>query len=102
MTFFLTKGRRWIEIIEARFVGKEKEEFVLFSQTINEEVKEGGVMKKRKLLMLVLIAGLTITLTFSSAIAEEFSVLGRTLQLFGFATQGIRYGFKDAYDTEKG
>ena len=59
-------------------------------------------MKKRKLLMFVLMAGLIIALTFSSAIAEELSVLGRPLQLFGFATQEVSYGFKDAYDTEKG
>jgi hypothetical protein len=44
-------------------------------------------MNKRKLLISVLAASLTI-LTFSSAIAEEFSVFGRPLQLFGYATQG--------------
>ena len=71
-------------------LGKEKEEFILFSQTIDEEMKEGGVMKKRKLLIFVLMAGLIITLTFSSAIAEEFSVLGRPLKLFGYATQEVQ------------
>ena len=59
-------------------------------------------MKKKRFLILVLIAALTIAMTFSSVTAEEFSVLGRPLQLFGYATQGISYGFKDAYDTEKG
>jgi hypothetical protein len=83
-------------------VGKGKEEFVLFSQTIDEEVKEGGVMKKRKLLMFVLMTGLIIALTFSSAVAEEFSVLGRPLKLFGFADQQVSFGLKNSYDTEKG
>jgi len=41
-------------------------------------------------------------LTFSSVIAEEFNVLGRSLKLFGYATQEVSYGFKDDYDTEKG
>jgi hypothetical protein len=31
-------------------VGKEKEEFVLFSQTIDEEVKEGGGYEKEKVI----------------------------------------------------
>ena len=57
-------------------------------------------MKKRKLLTLVLMVGLIIALTFSSAFAEEFSVLGRSLKLFGFATQEFSYGFRDKYDTE--
>jgi len=57
-------------------------------------------MKKRKLLTLVLMAGLIIALTFSSAVAEEFMVLGRSLKLFGFATQEFSYGFRDKYDTE--
>jgi len=57
-------------------------------------------MKKRELLMFVLMAGLIIALTCSSAVAEEFSVLGRPLKLFGFATQGFSYGFRDKYDTE--
>lgn len=57
-------------------------------------------MKKRKLLTLVLMAGLIIALTFSSAVAEEVSVLGRPLKLFGYATQEMSFGFKDSYDTE--
>jgi hypothetical protein len=57
-------------------------------------------MKKRRFLILVLMAGLIIALTCSSAFAEEFSVLGRPLKLFGFATQGFSYGFRDKYDTE--
>ena len=48
------------------------------------------------------MVGLMTALTFSSVIAEEFKVLGRPLQLFGYATQGVSYGFKDTYDTEKG
>jgi len=58
-------------------------------------------MNKKKLLISVLVASLTV-LTFSSAIAEEFSVAGRPLKLFGYATQEVSYGFSDAYDTEKG
>jgi len=58
-------------------------------------------MNKRKLLISILVASLTI-LTSSSAIAEEFSVLGRSLKLFGYATQEVSYGFSNAYDTEKG
>jgi len=59
-------------------------------------------MKKKKFLVLFLMAGLTVALTFSSAIAEEFSVLGRPLHLFGYATQEMSFGVKDSYDTEKG
>jgi hypothetical protein len=57
-------------------------------------------MKKRRFLFLVLVAELTIALTFSSAIAEEFSVLGRPLKLFGYATQEMSFGLKNTYDTE--
>jgi hypothetical protein len=57
-------------------------------------------MKKRRFLKLFLMVGLISTLTFSSAIAEEFNVLGRSLKLFGYATQGFSYGFRDKYDTE--
>jgi len=57
-------------------------------------------MKKKRFLVLILVAGLTIALTISSAIAEEFNVFGRPLLLFGYATQEFSYGFKDKYDTE--
>jgi len=83
-------------------VGKEKEDFVLFSQTIDEKMKEGGVMKKKRFLILALMAGLIIALTFSSAFAEEFSVLGRPLKLFGFATQEVAFGLENKYDSENG
>jgi hypothetical protein len=78
--------------------------FILFSQTIDEEKKEGGVMKKKRFLILVLMVGLMTALTFSSVIAEEFNVLGRPLDLFGYATQGgsISLLDKDKYDVEKG
>ena len=59
-------------------------------------------MKTKRFLILFLMVGLITTLTFSSAIAEEFSVLGRPLKLFGYATQEMSFGFKDSYDTEKG
>jgi len=65
-------------------------------------MKEGGVMKKRKLLMLVLMVGLIIALTCSSAFAEEFMVLGRSLKLFGFATQEAAFGLDNKYDSENG
>ena len=57
-------------------------------------------MKKKRFLILVLMVGLMTALTFSSVTAEEFKVLGRSLKLFGFATQELSYGFRDKYDTE--
>jgi hypothetical protein len=81
---------------------EENSELILISQIVHKQKKEGRVMKKKKFLILLLMAGLTITLTCSSAIAEEFSVLGRSLKLFGYATQEMSFGFKDSYDTEKG
>ena len=63
-------------------------------------MQEGGTMEKKTFLILFSMVGLITTLTFSSAIAEEFSVLGRPLQLFGYATQEMSFGFKDTYDTE--
>jgi len=59
-------------------------------------------MKKKRFLILVLMVGLMTALTFSSVTAEEFMVLGRSLKLFGFATQELSYGLKNAYDTEQG
>jgi hypothetical protein len=61
-------------------------------------------MKRRRFLVLFLMAGLAIALTVSSAMAEEFSVLGRPLHLFGYVTQGGSFALvdKDKYDTEKG
>lgn len=61
-------------------------------------------MKKKRFLISILVAGLTIALTISSAIAEEFNVFGRPLLLFGYATQEGAFSLldKDKYDTEKG
>lgn len=61
-------------------------------------------MKKKRFLILVLVAGLTIALTFSSVMAEQFNVFGRPLTLMGYATQGVAFGLsdEDKYDTEKG
>jgi hypothetical protein len=61
-------------------------------------------MKKKRLLILVLMAGLTITLAGPPAMAEQFTVLGKPLNLFGYATQGGSFSLldKDKYDTEKG
>jgi len=61
-------------------------------------------MKKRRFLILFLMAGLTIALTGSPAIAEQFSVFGKPLNLLGYATQGGSFSLldKDKYDTEKG
>jgi hypothetical protein len=61
-------------------------------------------MKKKRLLILVLMAGLTVSLAGSPSVAEQFSVLGRPLNLFGYATQGGAFSLsdKDKYDTEKG
>jgi hypothetical protein len=63
-------------------------------------LEEGGAMEKRRFFILFLTVGLIITLTFSSAVAEQYSVLDRPLNLFGYATQEFSYGFKDRYDTE--
>ena len=59
-------------------------------------------MEKRKLLALVLMAGLIVALTFPSAFAEEFTVLGNPLKLFGYADQEASIGLRRAYDTEQG
>lgn len=58
-------------------------------------------MKKKRLWISFLVAFSTI-LALSSAVAEEFSVLGRPLQLFGYATQGAALGTHNSYDTEAG
>jgi hypothetical protein len=59
-------------------------------------------MKKKRLFILILMAGLTIILTGSPAVAEQFTVLGKPLNLFGYATQEASFGFKNTYDTENG
>ncbi|MBT8338385.1 MAG: hypothetical protein KJP07_00085 [Desulfatitalea sp.] len=43
-----------------------------------------------------------LALTRSPALAEEFSLNGRPLYLFGYVTQGTSYGLTEAYDTESG
>ena len=60
-------------------------------------------MNKKKFLISFLVVSLTI-LTLSSAVAEEFTLLGRPLKLFGYATQGAGFGLinSDRYDTMKG
>ena len=45
-------------------------------------------MKREKFLIFILLVGLVITLTFSSAIAEQFLVFRKPLNLFGYVTQG--------------
>ncbi|MGZ4857688.1 MAG: DUF1302 family protein [Methanobacteriaceae archaeon] len=57
-------------------------------------------MKNKRFMILFLMVGLITTLTFSSAIAEELTVLGNPLKLFGYATQEMSFGFKKDYDTE--
>jgi hypothetical protein len=59
-------------------------------------------MKKKRLFILILIVGLTILLTGSAAMAEQFTVFGKPLNLFGYATQEASFGLKNAYDTENG
>ena len=61
-------------------------------------------MKRKKFLIFLLSAGLIIALTFSSAIAEQFLVFGKPLNLMGYVTQGGSFSLldKDYYDTEKG
>lgn len=61
-------------------------------------------MKKRKLLSGIFIASATIVLMVYPAMAEQFSLLGRPLNLMGYVTQGGSFSLldKDKYDTEKG
>ncbi|MBT8339748.1 MAG: hypothetical protein HKP58_06920, partial [Desulfatitalea sp.] len=59
-------------------------------------------MKRKVLIILLLVSMLSVSLTLSSAVAEEFSVLGKPLYLFGYVTQGATYGLKNTYDTEQG
>jgi hypothetical protein len=60
-------------------------------------------MNQKKLWIFVFVVMVTTGLTVS-AIAEEFSLLGRPLQLFGYATQGAAFSLigKDKYDTSQG
>jgi hypothetical protein len=61
-------------------------------------------MKKKRFLILFLIAGLITALASFPAMAEQFTVLGKPLNLFGYVTQGASFSLldKDKYDTEKG
>ena len=81
--------------------GKKRREDIYFSK--NKDEKEGGIMNKKKFLISVLVVSLTI-LTLSSAVAEEFTLLGRPLKLFGYATQGAGFSLinSDRYDTMRG
>jgi hypothetical protein len=59
-------------------------------------------MKRKNFLILFLIAASGIVLTGSPAMAEQFTVLGKPLNLFGYATQEVAIGLKNTYDTENG
>lgn len=59
-------------------------------------------MKKKSFLILFLTMVLTIGLGSFPAVAEQFLVLGKPLNLFGYVTQGGSFGLKNSYDTEYG
>jgi len=61
-------------------------------------------MKKKRFLILFLMAGLTIVLLVSPAMAEQFTVFGRPGRIMGYISQGGSFSLddKDKYDTEKG
>jgi hypothetical protein len=46
------------------------------------------------------MVGLITTMTFSSAIAEQFNLFGRPVNVMGYITQEASFGFRDTYDTE--
>lgn len=61
-------------------------------------------MGKEKLFLWVFLVAVTMVLTGSSAMAEEFTVFDRPLTLHGYITQGVGFSPYDLnkYDTEKG
>jgi hypothetical protein len=61
-------------------------------------------MNKEKIFIFVLVGVVTMALIVHPAIAEQFTLLGKPLNLFGYATQGGAFSLldKDKYDTEKG
>ncbi len=61
-------------------------------------------MKKKRFLILFWIVVLTMALSSFPVMAEQFTVLGKPLNLFGYATQGASFSLldRDKYDTEKG
>lgn len=59
-------------------------------------------MNWKRCLIFVLLAGLTTHLTFSSAIAEDFTFLGRPGNIFGYITQEGSYGLIGGFDTQHG
>ena len=104
VTFFSNK-RKEVDRNYGRLIrGSEKEGFILFSQIIDKENKEGGIMEKKRLCVLVLMAAVTIALSVSSVMAEPFSLFGRPGNILGNFTQGGSFSLldKDKYDVEKG
>jgi len=62
-------------------------------------------MDKKKFLISVWVAVVTVAvMTGSPAVAEQFTLLGKPLNLMGYVTQGESFSLldKDKYDTEKG
>ena len=62
-------------------------------------------MNKKKLFsVILLVVAVMMVLMVYPAMAEQFSVFGRSLNLMGYVTQGVAFGLsdKEKYDTEKG
>jgi hypothetical protein len=59
-------------------------------------------MRKKGGRILVLVIGMAIVLTVSSAMAKEIILFDKPLNLLGYATQGAVLGVHNSYDTEAG
>jgi hypothetical protein len=61
-------------------------------------------MEKMKSIILVLVVMVSVVFGVSLAMAEEFNVAGRPLNMYGYLTQGGAFSLidNDKYDTQKG
>jgi hypothetical protein len=59
-------------------------------------------MEKKKYLISVLVAGLTLGLTVIPCLAINFDLFDRPAHLTGYITQGGAFGLHNDYDTEQG
>ena len=56
----------------------------------------------KKRLFIAVVSLIAMAVLVSPAMARQFTVGGRPLNLFGYVTQGVAYGLHDEYDTEEG
>ena len=59
-------------------------------------------MKKKRILVLALMASMAMALMTYPVLAEQFNVGGKPLNLYGYLTQGAALGLHNSYDTEAG